>query len=125
MTKYLGFIGLEKDSIEVSPGIWSASGMVEIPARGDLLNLSKRYSEGDNKITDDLSVSNRLSILASSDLVNNIGSIRYATLLGSRWKIVTVEFVRPRINLTLGGVWNGKLPDEPADLTQSSNSDSN
>lgn len=124
MTKYSGFIGVEKGSTEISPGIWSASGMVEIPARGDLLNLSKRYSEGDNKITDDLSVSNRISLLAAYDLLGNVGSIRYATLLGSRWKVVTLEFLGHRLILTLGGVWNGELPDEPADLTQSSNRDS-
>ena len=34
-------------------------------------------------------------------------AIRYVKWAGTRWKVDDVEVKRPRLKLTLGGVWNG------------------
>lgn len=38
--------------------------------------------------------------------VENVGNMRYATYMNSKWKITDVEVEYPRLILTLGGVYN-------------------
>lgn len=111
MAKYSGKLGLVYPDAETAPGIWAPEKVEEVSVKGDTLNLSKSYSPSSQSINDDLTLSKRVSIIASSDLIADTASMRYLTYLGQRWKIVEIDFQRPRLIFTLGGIWNGRIPD--------------
>lgn len=112
MAKYSGHLGLLLPEVETVPGVWKPSEVKEVKVKGNTLNQSKNYNAIDTGTNDTISVSKRISIVASSDLIQNTGYIRYASYLGSLWKIVEISYERPRLILTLGGLWNGSVPEK-------------
>ena len=74
---------------------------------GNVLKMRKRW-DGASKVNDDLSIGNQLSIIADPYMYENLAAIRYCYFMGAWWKITDVEVERPRLTLTLGGVYNGK-----------------
>lgn len=105
MAKWHGKVGYEKTE-NVKPGIWEPV-VVERPYFGDLLsNISKRSEAG--KVNDDLNVANRISIVADPFAYENFSAIKYVEFMGALWEVSSAEVQRPRIILTVGGVYNGK-----------------
>ena len=64
--------------------------------------MSKRF-QNNEKVNDDLHINHQLSIIADAYASNNFNSIKYVNWMGSNWKISTVEYIRPRLILVLGG----------------------
>lgn len=73
---------------------------------GDVTKNSRRWENGDSK-NNDLNIGNTISIVANDYAYEHIGEMRYVWWLGKRWKITNLAIDRPRINLTLGGLYNG------------------
>lgn len=107
MAKYICTIGFRQDE-ETSPGIWDEV-ISERQYVCDILQNIRRYETGD-KIHDDLTVTNTFSIVADAYAFQNFFAMRYVTWMGTKWKINTVEVLRPRLRLTVGGVYNGPEP---------------
>ena len=106
MAKFFGKIGfIETD--EFVDGVWKPKPPVERDYYGDVRRDSKRFEPGE-KVNDDLTVNNELSILADTFAIQNFYKIRYVRWMGTTWKVnnVTVEF--PRLILTNGGLYNGE-----------------
>lgn len=103
MAKFYGNIGFA-DTVETSPDVYEEQ-IVEKAYRGDVLRnyLSRRSSD---KMNDDVEISNSISIVADPYLNNNIGRIRYVVWMGSKWEITSVEVNRPRLVLSIGGLYN-------------------
>lgn len=104
MAKYYGKIGYA-ETAETTPGVWTEQ-IVERNYYGDLTRNTRRLQTAD-KVNDDINISNELSIIADPYAINNFHSMRYAEFMGAKWKITNVEVQRPRLILTLGGVYNG------------------
>lgn len=104
MAKFHGKLGFIQTK-ETAPGVFSEI-IEERDYTGDVLRDNQRWEKGE-KVNDDLNISNRYSILADPYLYENFNRIRYLVLNGSKWKINTLEFSRPRIILNLGGLYNG------------------
>lgn len=104
MNKFYGPIGYITQK-EISPGIWDDV-VVERQYRGDILQNIRRWEVGESK-NDNLSISNRLSIIADLFAYANFSTIRYVCWRGIRWKVTSIEIQRPRLILTLGEVYNG------------------
>jgi len=104
MPKFVGQIGFITQS-ETAPGIWEDY-ITEKIYKGDIIQNARRWVSSE-KITDDFTIDNRISILADAFLYNNFPAIKYVKWMGTRWKITNIELVRPRLNLTLGGIYNG------------------
>lgn len=104
MAKYYGKLGIA-ETVETSPGVWEEQ-ITERPYRGDVIKNSRRY-EGSEYLNDNLILNNSLSIVCDSYLSERIFAIRYVTWMGARWKVSNIEVQRPRLILTLGGVYNG------------------
>lgn len=105
--RFYGKIGFYEDSKENSIGVWSEN----INTRnyyGDILS-DNRYWNQTETINDDLIIKNRLSILADSYAFKHFGAMRYVELYDQLWTIKNVEIKRPRIIITLGGVYNGPI----------------
>ena len=103
MSKYYGTIGYAK-TIETSPGVWEET-IIEKNYKGDVLRNTRRYESAD-KLNDNININNQISILADSYAYENFFSMRYITWFGSKWKITNIEVQRPRLLLTIGGVYN-------------------
>lgn len=73
---------------------------------GDVVRNTRRNDEGD-KVNDDLSVSNSISIVADTYANEHFFAIRYVEWAGTKWKVSDVEIVHPRLLLRLGGAYNG------------------
>ena len=104
MSKFYGPIGYITQK-EISPGVWDEV-VVEKSYRGDILQDTRRWQASEHK-NDNLTISNRLSIIADPFLYENSSTIRYVLWLGVRWKVNNIEIQRPRLILTLGEVYNG------------------
>ena len=104
MAKFFGAIGFTHAK-EISPGVWNDT--TERKYFGDILRNTRRLQSSD-KVNDDISVSNKLSVVADPYAVENFHSIIYVKWMGARWKVTSVEVQYPRLILELGGVYNGK-----------------
>lgn len=104
MAKFYGAIGYEVTK-ETEPGIYEEL-IEEHMCMGDLIKVSRRLQES-AKVNDDITISNRISIIADPFANDNFHSMRYATLNGVKWKITEVEVAFPRLILSVGGIYNG------------------
>lgn len=105
MAKFYGPIGYA-ETVEKSPGVF----MDEIIVRnyyGDLISNTSRWSSSSESTNDDLNINNRISILADPYAYQNFHSMKYVELMGTKWKINSVEVQYPRLILSIGGVYNG------------------
>lgn len=114
MAKYSGMLGVVSDSEETTPGIWESPSVKEIKATGDLLSYRKEFSVRDDSTNDDVLVNNQVSVVMSKEVFDNLSNLRYLTMNGSRYKITSFDIQRPRIVLTIGGLWNGIVPGKEA-----------
>ena len=104
MAKFYGTIGYAK-TVETMPGVWTEQ-ITERDYYGDVIRNSRRLQSSD-KVNDDISISNQISIVADPYAINNFHSMRYAEFMGAKWKISDVEGQYPRLLLTLGGLYSG------------------
>lgn len=104
MAKWHGSIGFIKP-VEKNPGVW----VDEITVKhyyGDLIRNNPRWQNGES-INDDLNVNNQISVIANSFAYDNFCWMKYVEFMGVKWKITSADVQRPRIILTIGGVYNG------------------
>lgn len=104
MSKFSGLVGYVTQ-LETSPGVWSSvenSNMM----KGDVIRQSSNSQNGD-KVNSDVTLSHRVSLLGDAHSFNNYYNIRWVEVDGRKWQVASVEIQRPRIIVTLGGVWNG------------------
>lgn len=113
MSKWYGMIGYGVTS-ETVPGVWKLS-VVERPYYGETTRNASSSQEGEG-LNDNVELKNDLSVIADGYAYQNFASIRYATIMGVRWKIKSVEVQRPRLNLSIGGVYNGPTPDPSGEI---------
>jgi hypothetical protein len=107
MGRFYGVIGYA-NQIETTPGIWEEQ-IVERNYSGEVIKNVSKIRDGEN-LNDDLTVDNRLSIIADPFAYAKFHSMRYINWMGALWKITSVEVQRPRLILTIGGVYNGPTP---------------
>ena len=93
---------------ETTPGVHVAK-IVELPYYGDVIKNTRKLENGD-KVNDDISVGNSISIVADAYAFENYFAIKYVVWGGARWKVQTVDVQPPRLILYLGEVYNGPLP---------------
>lgn len=104
MAKWFGIVGYGI-TVETKPGVWTEK-TVERDYYGDLIRNSRRLQSSSEKVNDDLTISNQLSIVSDPYAYENFHSMRYVKFMGAKWKITDVEVQYPRLILTLGGVYN-------------------
>jgi hypothetical protein len=105
MAKFYGVIGYG-ESLETAPGVVE-SVITERKAFGDVLRNTRQLKEGD-KVNNDLTVNNSISIVADAYANEHFFAIRYISWMGTDWIVTDVDVQRPRLILRLGGVYNGQ-----------------
>lgn len=109
MAKFYGKIGFVKTSDD-GYGVWTPK-VIEKEYVGDILKNMRRWDTPSDNINDNLNLNNSISIIADDFALNNCSFIKYVEWMGSLWNISTIEIQRPRLILTIGGVYNGPEPD--------------
>ena len=104
MGKFYGVIGYAETS-ETAPGVWT-EGITERNYSGDVIKSSGRWQSGES-LNDNLTINNVFSIVADPYAYQNFSAIRYIKWMGASWKITGIEVQRPRLILTIGGIYNG------------------
>lgn len=105
MGKWFGNIGFAQ-SQEIRPGVWKDV-IIERPYYGDVPLIVGRNKTTD-KVSDDITIQNAISIVADPFARENFYSMKYLVYEGAKWKITSVEVQYPRLKLTTGGLYNGK-----------------
>lgn len=104
MPKFYGIIGYCFTE-ETSPGVCTEK-TFEKKYRCDLLRNSSRHQSA-QKLNDDITISNEVSIVANPYAYANYQYMRYVVFKGCKWKITNADAsFYPRIILTLGGIYN-------------------
>lgn len=101
--KYYGAVGYAETAQTVA-GVWEEV-ITERNYFGDILQVHRRLDSSD-KVNDDISISNKISIVADPYAINNFMNIRYVTWLEKKWKVSEVSVETPRLVLSLGGLYN-------------------
>ena len=104
MAKFFGKIGFANTE-ETSPGIWS--GVVEHPYYGDVISRGM-YTTSTEHANKDVTITNRISILADPYAYENFSAIRYVKYMNAAWSINSVDVQYPRLILNIGGLYNGE-----------------
>ena len=97
---------------EVRTGFWQEEAE-EHNYYGDTKKLYVKWDASSQQVNDDISPTNQIRIVANDYAFANAGSIRYVKWMGTYWKVTGIDVERPRITLTLGGVYNGKKVATP------------
>lgn len=101
----VGFLRTEETDPINRPGIWTEV-LTERAYYGDVVRNARNWNQN-GSLNDDLVINNTISIVADSFANENVGAMKYVEWKGSRWKITNVEIQRPRLILTIGGLYNG------------------
>lgn len=88
---------------------------------GDVLRNTRKWDSNQESINDDLNINNSFSIVADAYAYEHFYAMKYVKWMGANWKVTNVEVQRPRLILTIGGVYNGptaSTPSVPEDVVQ-------
>ena len=104
MPRFYGTVGYV-ETREIAPDVWKPE-ITEYSYYGDILQNSRRLDET-NGVNDDFKLNNRFSVVADPYAYEHYSAIRYVCWMGSKWKVTSVEVQRPRLILSIGGLYNG------------------
>lgn len=104
MAKFFGKVGYA-NTVETAPGVYTEL-PIEKDYYGDVVRSSATIEVGE-KVDSDISVNNSIRIVADAFAFENFYAIRYVKWAGTYWLVTSVQVVRPRLILQLGGVYNG------------------
>ena len=106
MAKYHGMIGYAIIT-QTAPGVYEEV-IVEHEASGDVIRNLRRLN-GANQVNDNIKLNQEISIVADKFANENYQYIRYATYMGAKWKVDSVDASQyPRLVLDMGEVYNAK-----------------
>lgn len=104
MAKFYSVIGYA-EQVETSSGVWEDT-ITERNYTIDIIRRASGWSTTTESTNDNLTINNQFSILADPFAYQNFHSMKYIVYMGTKWKITNVEVQYPRLNLTVGGVYN-------------------
>lgn len=112
MARFYDYVGYG-DSVEypADSGVW-VDRIVEFPYYGDVIRNTRKLDSGE-KLNNDISIGNSISIIADQYAVEHFFNIRYIRWAGTLWTVTNVEVQSPRLILSLGSVYNGPTPATP------------
>jgi hypothetical protein len=112
MNRFYGEVGYAGDTVETpsGSGVW-VDEIVEYPYFGDVIR-NVRNLGSDDKVNEDVTVSNSISVVADQYANENFHKIKYVRWSGALWTVDSVEVRAPRLILSLGSVYNGPTPPD-------------
>jgi len=105
MARFSGKVGYGETQ-DKGNGVWEEVITEERVHKGDVVRNSRNLA-GEQKVNDDITVSNAISIVADQKAIERFSNIKYVEWNGVLWTVTSVEVQRPRLILNLGSVYNG------------------
>lgn len=102
MAKFYGTVGFVK-TVESAPGVWTEQ-VVERKYYGNV--ISRARSLQGSGVNDNINISDEISIVADPFANENYFAIRFVEYMGAKWKVQSISVQFPRLNLSLGGLYN-------------------
>ncbi len=102
MARFYGKVGFGITE-EVRPGVWMDN-IVERPYYGTENRIVARQEPAD-KVNNDLTFNNEISIIADTYAYAHYSEIKYVEVMGVKWGVTAVRMDRPRLVLNIGKVW--------------------
>lgn len=106
MAKFFGEIGYGISVEEPPESGVIVSQITEREYYGDIIR-NTRSLEQDNKVNSDIVSGNSISVLADDHAIQFFHKIKYVRWEGVNWTVTLAEVRKPRLILSLGGVYNG------------------
>lgn len=103
MAKYYGKIGYAITT-ETKPGVWT-NGILERVYYGDVIRNTRRLTN-QQAINDSVDISQEISVVRDAYAYAHFHLIRYVTYGGVKWKVTSITVERPRLVLSIGGLYN-------------------
>ena len=103
MSKWSGKIGFA-ETVKGDDDI-SRTTIVEKRFRGDVLQDYRKWDDSE-KINGDITISNRISVVAKDHMLSRLQYMRYVTWQGAKWRIQSISIALPRVILLLGDLYN-------------------
>lgn len=104
MARYAGLVTYVTQA-ETKPGVWTDVASSYF-MKGDMLRKGSDR-QNDDKVNSDVSLNHRVSLVADEYALGNYYNIKAIEVDGRNWTVTSVEVQRPRIIVTLGGLWHG------------------
>lgn len=109
MARFYGEVGYGTPvETPADSGVW-VDRIEEISYFGDVIRNTRSLDQAE-KLNNDISVSNSISIIADKYAIDNFFLIKYVRWNGVLWTVTNVEVQRPRLIFRLGSVYNGPTP---------------
>ncbi len=106
MAKFHGIIGFATQRLESEDSGVYVEDIEERHYSGDLLRHFWSNATADH-VNPDVNVSNEISVVVDPYLIDHIHLMRYVEFRGAKWCVSDVDVAPPRLNITIGGVYNG------------------
>jgi hypothetical protein len=90
---------------ETAPDVYTADIYERPDYPADVLQEQKQWKPGEST-NDTLDISNKFSVVIDDYLMVNLAQLRYVLYGGVKWKVRTLNPKRPRIDISVGGVYN-------------------
>lgn len=110
MALFAGKVGFDLGDVEIRPGDF-ANLIAEKKYHGDVTRLVRR-NQNAQQVNDNLAMNLQISIVADTFAFEHAFAIAYVEYGGKLWKVESADDTqKPRIALTIGGVYNGPTPE--------------
>lgn len=103
MARYHGYVGYAID-VEAYPGVWEEQ-ISEHEYFGDVVKNRMNIQQNSN-VNAKITISNSISIIGDPFAYEHVYAMRYVTYLNKKWTITNIDIQRPRLILTIGGLYN-------------------
>lgn len=103
MARFSGKVGYITQE-ETTPGVWTPKEKSRT-MKGDIIRQVSNYTSGES-VNDDISLNHRVSLVGDAYAFGNYFNMKWIQIDSQKWKISSIEVQRPRLIVTVGGLWN-------------------
>ena len=105
MTRFWGNVGIRRGAVRRASGIIEEV-IDEVPVTGEMRNSKNSWSQ--QTMNDSLRAQHILSIIAPEDSEIDFNAVVYVVWHKRKWAVTSIQYLRPRVELSLGGLYNDK-----------------
>lgn len=110
MARFFGKIGYA-EQVETRPSVWTDV-ITEREHYGESDDRSWRYHNVTDQVNEDLRLDMTFDIIVDAYAIKHFSNIRYICYGGARWAVTKLSYDHPRLHLTIGGIYNGPVPED-------------
>jgi len=103
MSRFWGNVGINRGYVETAPGVHTED-IVEIEVMGEMRNIGARLPNANQR--EGVTARHVLSLINPEDFEIDFTEAVYIWWQNRKWAVVAIEYKRPRVELSLGGLYN-------------------